>query len=67
MMQNEKKQQLMMPTKKIDVFRVTGLKNLARVGTNTFFNYFFLEKMYNFMHFERQNAFQNAHNAFQNG
>ena len=43
--------------KKISVFWVKGLKILGRVGTHILF---FLEKKYNFMHFERQNAFQNA-------
>ena len=42
--------------KKISVFQVTGLKILDRVGTHIFF----LEKIYNFMHFERHFAFQNA-------
>ena len=32
------------PNKKINVFRVTGLKILDRVGTHIFFNYFFLVK-----------------------
>ena len=43
--------------KKISVFRVTGLKILGRVGTHIFF---LLEKFYDFMHFERRFAFQNA-------
>ena len=38
---------------------VTGLNFLGRIGTHIFFIYFVLEK-YNFMHFERQFAFQNA-------
>ena len=42
------------PNKKISVFRLTGLKILGRVGSHIFFQ----EKNY-FMHFERQNAFQN--------
>ena len=33
-----------------------GLKILGRVGTH----FFFSGKKYNFMHFERRNAFQNA-------
>ena len=54
------KQHLVRPNKKISVFRVTGLTILVRVvGTHIFSNHFFLEK-YNFMHFERRNAFQNA-------
>ena len=44
------------PNKIISVFRVTCLKILGRVGAHIFF----LEKKNNFMHFERQNAFQNA-------
>ena len=56
--------------KKISVFRVTGLKILGRVGIHKFFNNFFfsgknillciLKGKYNFMHFERHFAFQNA-------
>ena len=48
--------------KKISVFRVTGLKILGRVGKRFFFFYFFFfwKKIYNFMHFERHLAFQNA-------
>ena len=46
--------------KKKSVFLVTGQKILGRVGIY-FFNYsFFWKKKYNFMHFERQFAFQNA-------
>ena len=43
--------------KKISVFRAMGLKILGRVGsigTHNFYFIFFLEKRYNFMHFERQ-------------
>ena len=46
------------PNEKINVFRVTGLKSSGRIGTHIVFNYFFLEKMYDFMHFERHFAFQ---------
>ena len=49
----------MRPNKKISVFRVTGLKTLGRVGTYIFI-LFFRKKIYNFMHFERHFAFQNA-------
>ena len=39
-----------------------GLKILGRVGTHIFLNYiFFWKKIYNFMHFERHLAFQNAY------
>ena len=48
------------PNKKISVFRVTGLKILDRLGTHIVFYSFFLEKIFNFMHFERHFAFQNA-------
>ena len=48
------------PNKEISVFRVTGLKILGRVGIHIFLNSFFSGKKYNFMHFERRNAFQNA-------
>ena len=41
----------------ISVFRVTRLKILGRVSTNIFI---FSGKKYNFMHFERHFAFQNA-------
>ena len=52
---------LLRPNKKMSVFRVTGLKILGRVCTHIFFLIiFFLEKKYNFMHFERHLAFQNA-------
>ena len=44
------------PNKIINAFRVEGLKILGTVGTHIFF----LEKIYNFMHFERHFAFQNA-------
>ena len=44
------------PNKKISVFRVTGLKILAHI----FFFIFFSGKKYNFVHFERHFAFQNA-------
>ena len=44
----------------LSVLWVTGLKNLGRIGTNIFLQFFFLEKKYNFMHFERHLAFQNA-------
>ena len=47
-------------TKKLSVFWVTGLKILGRIGTHIFFNYLFSGKKYNFMHFERHLAFQNA-------
>ena len=47
------------PNKKINVFWVTGLKILGRVGTNIFLLFFFWLK-HNFMHFERHFAFQNA-------
>ena len=47
------------PNKKISVFQVTGLKFLGRVGTHVFL-VFFSWKKYNFMHFERHFAFQNA-------
>ena len=40
--------------KKISVFLVKGLKILGRVGTHRFFSGI----KSNFMHFERQNAFQ---------
>ena len=43
---------------KKSVFGVTGLKILGRAGTHIFF-ILFLWKKYNFMHFERQTAFQN--------
>ena len=54
------------PNKKISVVRVTGLKILSRVGTCIFFfNYFFfLEKKYNYMHFERHFTFQNAYHIY---
>ena len=39
----------------MSVFRVTGLKVLGRVGTHI---YFFLEKKYNFMHFEGISPFK---------
>ena len=42
---------------KISVFRVMDLKILGRVGTYIFF---FSGKKYDFMHFERHFAFQNA-------
>ena len=41
------------PNKQISVSRVMGLKILGRVGTHIFFDW-------NFMHFERHFAFQNA-------
>ena len=46
----------------MSVFRVIGLKNLGRVGTHIFLIVFFSGKKYNFMHFKRHFAFQNAHN-----
>ena len=49
------------PNKQISVFRVTGLKHLLRVCTHIFLKKN-LEKVYNFMHFERRFAFQNALN-----
>ena len=48
------------PNKEINVFQVTGMKILGRVGTHIFFFFFFQEKKYNFMHFERHFIFQNA-------
>ena len=39
------------PNNKISVFRVTGLKILARVGTHIFFILFFLEKKIQFYAF----------------
>ena len=51
---NENLTGLFRPNKKISVFRVTGLKILGRVGTHIFF------LIYNFMHFEKHFAFQNA-------
>ena len=47
------------PNKKRSLFRVTGLKIFGTVGTHIFFLFFLLKK-YNFMHFERHFAFQNA-------
>ena len=44
--------ELIRPKKKLSVFRVTGLKILSWVSTLLFL-FFFLEKNYNFMHFER--------------
>ena len=41
------------PNKKICVFRVTGLKILGRVTHIFDLTNFFLDKKYNFMHFER--------------
>ena len=40
------------PNKKINVFRVTGLKILGRVGTHIFFIIFFSGKKNDFMHFK---------------
>ena len=52
---------LLRPNTKINVFRVTGLKILGRVGIHIFFsNYLLSWKKYNFIHFERHFAFQNA-------
>ena len=48
------------PNKKICAFRITGLKILDRVGTHIFLIIVFSGKKYNFMHFERRNAFQNV-------
>ena len=48
---------LISPNKVISVFWVTGLKILGSVVT-----LFFFRKKYNFMHFERLFAFQNASN-----
>ena len=45
--------------KKISVFRVNSLKVLGRVGTHNLF----LEKIYNFMHFERHFERLNAKNC----
>ena len=50
---------LIRPNKNISVFRVTGMTILGRVGTHLFKLFYFWEK-YNFMHFERHDAFQNA-------
>ena len=52
---------LVSPNKK-SLFGVTGLKILGRVGTHVFFCFCFFKsgKKYNFMHFERHYAFQNA-------
>ena len=47
------------PNERISVFRVKGLKILGRVDTQTCLMIFFWNK-YQYMHFERQNAFQNA-------
>ena len=44
------------PNKKISEFGAMGLKIIGRVDTHIFF----FRKKYNFMHFERQNAFQNG-------
>ena len=49
---------LIRPNKKISVFRVTRPYLNLLVKPRTFFR--FSGKIYNFMHFERQNAFQNA-------
>ena len=57
----EAQMKFLRPNKKIRVFRATGLKISGRVGAHIpFFNYFFSGKKYNFMHFERHFAFQNA-------
>ena len=54
------------PNKKICVFRVTGLKKLGREGTHIFSGKNIVLCIlkgilpYNFMHFERRFAFQNA-------
>ena len=48
------------PNKKIIVFQVMAVKILGRVGTQIFFSILFSGKKYNFMHFERQFAFQKA-------
>ena len=50
---NRKKFYTVKPNIKISVFLVMGLKILDT-------NFFFLEKIDNFMHFERHFAFQNA-------
>ena len=51
---------ILRPNKK-NVFQLTGLKILGRVGMHIFyFNYFYSGKIYNFMHFEKHFAFQNA-------
>ena len=50
---------ILRPNKKISLFQVMGLKILGRVGRLFFFfNFFFLEKKYDFMHFERQMPFK---------
>ena len=46
------------PNKKVKVFRVTGLKILCRVGTHILKKKIWI--FFNFMHFERHFAFQNA-------
>ena len=43
-----------------NVFWVTDLKILGKVGTHIFCNYFFFLKKYYLMHFDRHFAFQNA-------
>ena len=40
--------------KKISVFQVTGLKILGRGRHTYFFNYFFPDNKYNYVHFERR-------------
>ena len=55
----------MLRPRKKSVFRVTGLKILGKIGIHVHIlsKIFISEKkknVYNFMHFERQNAFQNA-------
>ena len=47
------------PNKKIPVFKVTRLYLYLLVKTYYFF-FKFSGKIYNFMHFERRNDFQNA-------
>ena len=46
--------------KKIPVFRVTGPYLNLLVKPRIFLRLFFFLEKYNFMHFERENAFQNA-------
>ena len=51
---------MLRPNKIISVFRVSGPNLNLLVKTRMFSG--LLEKKYNFMHFERRNAFQNALN-----
>ena len=55
----------MRPNKNTSVFQVTNLKILGRVGAHIFLIIFFRKKnIYNFIHFERHFAFQNAYIFF---